>query len=173
VALPWQSAVLKVAYAPQEPGAHSGQLILETDGGNISVQLSGLAVAAPVSVAIPTSLSGSLSCGDSFSQTITLSNNGMGVLNFQAGGAQAPKRVLGLTYGASSWKWNTLRTLIETSLSNVEVREYANASPEALAASLAWASVLVLPPFDVFSDPAYDTFRPFVQEFLNRGGQPR
>lgn len=171
MALPWQSAVLKVAYAPQEPGAHSGQLILETDGGGISVQLSGLAVAAPVSVAIPTSLSDSLSCGDSFNQTITLSNNGMGVLNFQAGGAQAPKRVLGLTYGASSWKWNTLRTLVETSLSNVEVREYANASPDDLADSLAWASVLVLPPFDVFSDPAYDIFRPFVQEFLDRGGQ--
>jgi len=171
VVLPWQSAVLKVAYAPQEPGTHNGQLAIETDGGSIAVQLNGLAVAAPVVVASPASLSGSLSCDESFSQTATLSNNGMGVLNFQAGGTLAPKRVLGLTYSANGWKWSVLRGLIETHLGNVEVREYANASPEALGDSLAWASILVLPPFDVSADPAFDAFRPLIQEFLNKGGQ--
>ncbi|MCO6491938.1 MAG: PKD domain-containing protein [Phaeodactylibacter sp.] len=169
--LPWQSAVLKVAYAPQEPGAHSGQLTLETDGGAIALPLSGVAVAAPVSAASPASLSGSFSCDESYSQTVTLSNSGQGVLNFQMGGTAMPKRVLGLTYGASYWKWSTLRNMLETTLSNVEVREYGNASPEALADSLAWANILVLPPFDFFSDPAFDGFRPAVQEFLARGGQ--
>lgn len=171
VILPWQSAVLKVAYTPHEPGAHSGQLTLETDGGTIAVPLSGVAVAAPVSAANPASLSGSFSCDESYSQTVTLSNSGLGVLNFQVGGTLAPKRVLGLTYGASYWKWSTLRNLLETTLSNVEVREYGNTSPETLADSLAWANILVLPPFEFFSDPAFDNFRPVVQEFLARGGQ--
>ncbi len=170
VVLPWQQALLKVAYAPQEPGAHNGQLALETDGGAIAVQLSGLAVAAPVSAASPASLAGSLACDQSFSQTVTLSNNGQGILNFQMGGALAPKRILGLTYGANAWKWSVLRNLIETYLSNAEIREYGNASAEALADSLDWASVLVLPPFDFFSDPAYDNFRPVIQEFLDSGG---
>lgn len=171
VVLPWQELVLKVAFNPQEPGSFNAALAIETDGGLISVQLGGLAVAAPVSSVSPTSLSASLSCEEGFTQTIMLSNTGQGQLNFQAGGAQAPKRVLGLTTGANYWKWNNLRNLMQSSLANLEVREYNGSDPAALADSLAWANILVLPPFDVFSDPAFDFFRPLIQGFLQEGGQ--
>lgn len=169
--LPGKEGVVKIVFTPLLPGGQNATLTITSDGGAATVLLAGNAVGAPVATASPASLEISLNCDESITVPVTLNNSGLGGYNFQTGGLNSTRRILGLTFGANNYRWENFRNHLLQYVPNATVTAYAGANANALADSLAKKDVLVIPSLDLFSDPVLDTYKPIIQNFLTNGGQ--
>jgi hypothetical protein len=133
IVLPNQDEVVKVIFNPQLPGGQNAVLTIQTDGGSATVQLTGNAVGAPVASVSPVSLEVNLTCDESITVPITLNNSGLGAFNYQIGGLNSPRQILGLTYGASIYRWNNFRTYLVQNVPNTTLTTYEGAAANALA----------------------------------------
>jgi hypothetical protein len=68
---------IPILFAPTTPGSKSGVLTIETSYGSISVAVSGVGVASPISLVASADLAfGSVLLGSSYTMTVTISNTG-------------------------------------------------------------------------------------------------
>ena len=164
---------LFLRFAPILPGNQSANVTLLTDDGTFVVALTGIAVGAPVATVVPAALSVDLDCREASTLNITLSNIGLGSMNYQVGNLQTPRNVLAITYGTNNSRWNSIRSALLQQVPNLTLLEYGGSVALQLADSITQkrVDVLMVPPLDYSADPTYAAFAPIIQSFLQNGGQ--
>ena len=77
-----QSRTITVQFSPTQEGSFSGSVSLDTNGGDVTVSLSGTGVAQPPVLVISTSLLnfGNIAVNDSATRSYTVTNTGGGTL---------------------------------------------------------------------------------------------
>ncbi|MEM8602140.1 MAG: choice-of-anchor D domain-containing protein, partial [Bacteroidota bacterium] len=81
---PRNETAFAVTFVPERPGRYDGSIVIATDAGDVTVDVSASAVSAPSVEVTPRDLAISLAPGDSTTLPLTISNGGGGRLLYSA-----------------------------------------------------------------------------------------
>ncbi|MEM9858339.1 MAG: S8 family serine peptidase [Bacteroidota bacterium] len=154
--LPFESEVIVVAFSPTVLGVLEGDLIItnnDTVNPQLTVDLSGSGVEAPIIAVNPSELSAELDRGTSTTEILTITNNGVAALDFTVEIGEVAEEVSSVTIDIAAAKssLSVSNNLVKQSVSN-SFRGMSLTSDVQLSAGE--LNVLVLTPDDDVSDLA-------------------
>ncbi|MGB1206110.1 MAG: PKD domain-containing protein [Chitinophagales bacterium] len=168
-----ESADLSITFSPDAIANFGTTLIIETNIGQFSVSLNGNGQGIPTINLSPNSLEIDLLGNENSTETVTISNNGEGALDFWLNGntAQATE-ILVYNYATLGSNINILTSGLSDFLENYNLTTYNGTSTNEFAQLLANKQVLIFPKqiTQNLNIAVLEAFAPIVQNFVNEGG---
>lgn len=171
--LPFSSNFVTVTFFPQDTGWQAAHLVLQSNIGIDSLPLAGYSVGAPIIGVNPQSLTATVSCGDSTTLPLTITNTGLGDLEVNVSGiggnpGQVPLKILMMYAGTySSYVFERTEAAILTRFPNAQLTRFDVQDINELPSLLADKNLVVVP-FVGYGDQFYfqqlgQALQPFVQ----------
>lgn len=160
-------------FTPDEIESLSGAITLVTNAGDIVINVNAVGQGAPVIEVNPSEIDVTLLAGESTTETVTISNTGAGVLDFNSpSSGSSGVQILALTYGINTFGYENLLNALDGTGLSFTLEEYSNTDPAGLADALAGKTIILMPQSNFFGIDfeVFTNYGPVIQEFVNNGG---
>lgn len=144
------SVDITITFAPDEIEDLNGILTIESNAGDITIDLTAFGVGAPAASWNPFTIDVTLLAGETTTETLELSNAGEGPLDWSIDGEGEPD-ILILTYGINTFNYANLLAAITAAYPGAVITEINTTNPEEFAEATEGQDLIVVPRQDTFS----------------------
>lgn len=162
------SLTITTTLSPSGLGVLNDILSMQTNAGAYDHVLTAISAPAPEVMVDPLSICVNLEEGQTTAETITISNNGGSILNYEwATSGSIVVWMHGVDVGQEG---QTVLDILSAQLPDAEVIVYDGSSPDELATLLATSRVLLMPESELGSSLVFLAASAIIQDFVNSGG---
>ena len=174
--LPFSEVTISVTFSPQDTGMHTAYLVFQSNAGTDSVSLTGHSLGAPVIAVSPSSLTATLTCGDSTSLPLIITNTGLGDLELTVSGAVSnigpgALKILTIFEGIfSNYVAERTESAIVARFPDAQMTRFYGQDLSILPGLLADKNLVVVPFLGAESNAFYEQMGEALRPFVQAGG---
>lgn len=168
------SGTIVLAFTPTTPQNYNGTITLQTNIGDITINFTGQAQAAPAAAYTPSSITTTLLAGESEDHTIAINNSGQGGLTFSIPNPNDPINIMIFTYGMYPFSQEpaNINNIIDGLYTSANITEFNSEDISAFENALENTKIVVIPNLEEFNldITVLESFAPLLSDFMVNGG---